>query len=315
MIEVKNLSKTYIIKRPGKGIFGIFKPICTEVPAVKDINFTINDGEIVALLGSNGAGKSTTIKMLTSILTPSSGEIKINGHSPQKRDRNFLSTIGLMMGHRDSLIYDLPIKDSYRYLRTIYNASESPEINEFLKKLNIYDLLDTPVRKLSLGQRKMAELVAALLHQPKILFLDEPTIGLDVQSKKEVLDFISYLSKNKGITVLITSHDLNDVEKVCKRMIYIDHGQIIFDGPTSNFGMREDLRKLKIVFESDFDRSTLEKLNLDSINQEDEFTYEIIIKKDEIKNFLSNFDSQNINEYFVQKVTLEDSVLDYVQVN
>ena len=228
-IICSDLKKTYKIRVSKKGISGFLYPEYTLVEAIKNINFTVEEGSITGILGSNGAGKSTLIKMMTGILMPSEGSISVNGFTPSKREEKFKKSIGLMMGNRSSLIYDLPVRDSFEYLKIIYDVDSEKykDALVLLKKINAIELLDIPVRKLSLGQRKKMELVSTILHNPKILFLDEATIGMDIQSKIEVLNFCMFLKRQYNTTIIYTSHDLNDVERICDKIIYLDKGEII----------------------------------------------------------------------------------------
>lgn len=316
MISVTNLQKTYRVRKTGEGILGVFRPVYSDVKAVQEISFSIAEGEIVGFLGANGAGKSTTIKMLTGVLHPTAGEIRVNGFKPYQRKREFLRSVGLMMGNRSSLQYDLPVKDSYAYLSSIYAVKKDAfydDVQDFIRRLNIQDLLDTPVRKLSLGQRKKAELAASILHRPNILFLDEPTIGLDVKSKQEMVEFISYLSNRWKTTVLFTSHDLHDVEKVCKRIIYLDKGKIIYDGATKDFGRQKNTRKVHVVF--DRPPSSEAAFNAYSFEKENEYTYTFVVDKREVLRLASLLEESAVNEFSVRQTTLEDEVLDYVQLH
>lgn len=314
MIEVKNLVKHYTINKSGSGILGFIKGEKTVVKAIDSISFNVMKGEIVALLGANGAGKSTTIKMLTGILAPSEGTLIVNGYIPSKRKVEFLRSIGLMMGNRSSLIYDLPIKDSFIYLKQLYQIKQvSERFESFIDKLNMRDLLNTPVRKLSLGQRKKAEILATLIHEPQIVFLDEPTIGLDVQSKKEVLNFISNLAKEDKTTIVITSHDLNDVEKICKRMIYIDKGRIAYDGAVQDFASMSNTRKVTVTFEqAPKDDKKFENF---SFTKDSALDYVFMVERSQISELVNLLNDETVFEYLIQRVTLEDQVLKYVEPN
>lgn len=306
MIKAVNIKKNYNIKL-GKTLFS--KEMKT-VEALKSINFEIKDGEIVGILGSNGAGKSTLIKLMTGILTPTSGDIVVDNYLPSKRNKYFLSEIGIMMGNRSSLFYDLPIIDTFKYLQDIYNVKQNDEYNQIIKefeiKLNIFELLDTPVRKLSLGQRKKAELIAAILHNPKYLFLDEPTIGLDVKSKKEMIDFIKEINKKYKTTIIFTSHDMNDVQSVCKRLIYIDSGTITFDGEIGGFHNYKNTKKIKIIF-----NKIIENFDDLEANKLDEYTYEFFVDKNKVNEVLSKFSNDSIEEIEITNSTLEEMVLKY----
>lgn len=262
MIFVENLEK--IFKKPIRksGIIGMFKTLFSRKyeikTAVNKINFTINDGEIVGYIGSNGAGKSTTIKMMCGILNPTSGKVLINGLEPYKKRQQVASYIGVVFGQKTQLWWDIPLIESFNVLKEIYliNDKDYKERFEFLQEvLDIKDFLNQPVRTLSLGQRMRADLAASLLHNPKILFLDEPTIGLDVLVKEKIRNAIIEMNKKYNTTVILTTHDMSDIQTLCNRIIMIDKGNIIYDGSIndikSKFG---DLRTIEVQ---------LDKANID----------------------------------------------------
>ena len=235
-IAVKNLYKKYKISQRQEGFTGmvkyLFHPQYKEKEAVKGISFSIQQGECVAFLGANGAGKSTTIKMLTGIMKPTDGKIFIMGNEPcRERIRN-ARNIGVVFGQKTQLWWDIPVKDSFELLRSIYEIPDNvyeENLNLFKKILELEEFIDQPARKLSLGQRVRADIAAALLHDPPVLFLDEPTIGLDVAVKQKVYQFLQYINKEKKTTILLTSHDLKDMEWLCRRLIILEKGEILFD--------------------------------------------------------------------------------------
>ncbi|WP_141506329.1 ABC transporter ATP-binding protein [Paenibacillus luteus] len=236
-IDVKDLRKQFSVQKNREGLSGalkdLFKREYNEVTAVKDISFQIPQGEICGYIGENGAGKSTTIKMLTGILVPTSGELKVNGYVPFKDREKFVNGIGVVFGQRSQLWWDIGVIESFQLLRKVYRVSEADfrkRLNELVERLQLGELLNRPVRKLSLGQRMRCELVASLLHNPSILFLDEPTIGLDIVVKTEIRDFLLQMNKEQGTTILLTTHDLQDIEALCSRVIMLDDGRIIYDG-------------------------------------------------------------------------------------
>jgi ABC-2 type transport system ATP-binding protein len=221
LIEVEHLTRTFTLRR---------RP---DVVAVRDLTFTVEAGEMVGYIGPNGAGKSTTIKMLTGILVPTSGSIRVAGVDPSRKRTRLARRIGVVFGQRTTLWWDLPLRDSFDLLQKIYRtdpARHRANLAEFVELLGLGDLLDTPVRQLSLGQRMRGDLTAALLHDPEILYLDEPTIGLDVISKGRLRDFLRTLNAERGTTLLLTTHDLQDIEALCRRVIVIDHGTSVYDG-------------------------------------------------------------------------------------
>ena len=227
MIEVEQLTKTFVVRR------GRLRRERHVVEAVRGISFTVARGELLGYLGPNGAGKSTTIKMLTGILVPSSGRVQVAGLDPSRRRVQLAQRIGAMFGQRVQLWWDLPLADSFELLRHIYRVPADrhrANLARFREVLELDPFLQTPVRQLSLGQRIRGELTAAMLHDPELLFLDEPTIGLDVVAKQRVRDFLIEINRERGVTVLLTTHDLGDIERLCTRLLVIDHGTLIWDG-------------------------------------------------------------------------------------
>ncbi|MGW6846957.1 ABC transporter ATP-binding protein [Streptomyces sp. NPDC054958] len=205
-----------------------------QVRAVDGISFEVARGEMVGYIGPNGAGKSTTIKMLTGILTPSGGRLRVAGIDPARERMRLAHRIGVVFGQRTTLWWDLPLKDSYGLMRRLYRVPRArfeENLERCVERLDLAELLDVPVRQLSLGQRMRGDIAAALLHDPEVLYLDEPTIGLDVVSKAKVRGFLRQLNEELGTTVLLTTHDLQDIEQLCERVMVIDHGRLMFDGP------------------------------------------------------------------------------------
>ncbi len=237
MIEVQDLRKEFRVMRHREGALGAVRNLFSReyrlVRAVDGIDFSIVRGELVGYLGPNGAGKSTTIKMLTGILVPTSGEVVVNGRVPWRERRAHVSRIGVVFGQRNALWWDLPVVESFDLLRHIYRIpADRYRSNraQFEEILGLGEFLHTPVRSLSLGQMMRANLAAAFLHDPDIVFLDEPTIGLDVVAKERIRCFIRRVNQERGVTVILTTHDLSDVERLCRRVMMIDHGRLIYDG-------------------------------------------------------------------------------------
>ncbi len=244
MIEVEHLSKQFVVRR------GRFKRERVIVDAVQDVSFHVERGELLGYLGPNGAGKSTTIKMLTGILVPSSGRVSVAGLDPSKRRIELAKRIGAMFGQRVQLWWDLPLIDSFELLRHIYKVPADryrTSLARFREVLELDPFLHTPVRQLSLGQRIRGELTASMLHEPELLFLDEPTIGLDVVAKQRVRDFLIEINRERGVTVLLTTHDLGDIERLCKRLLVIDHGSLIWDGRIDELKERYGAERTLIV--------------------------------------------------------------------
>ena len=245
VIEVKDLVKVFKIpkKEPGLGgaVKGLFRPQHEAKTAVNGINFKLDAGEIVGYIGVNGAGKSTTIKMLTGVLMPTSGSIKVLGRDPHKQRVDNARDIGVVFGQRTQLWWDLALIESLNLIARIYDVHPVKYrlmLNEFTKTLELDELLKIPVRNMSLGQKMRSELAAALIHEPKVVYLDEPTIGLDLLVKERIRDFIKAECITKGMTVILTTHDLGDIEELCQRVIIIDNGRIIYDGPIDTIKKR-----------------------------------------------------------------------------
>ncbi|MFS0552989.1 ATP-binding cassette domain-containing protein [Brevibacillus sp. 179-C9.3 HS] len=241
MIEAKHIGKSFFLTKAKEGRFASLRTLFSreqrEVKAVHDISFSIERGEFVGYIGPNGAGKSTTIKMLSGILHPSQGEIQIGGYSPQRERIQVASQIGVVFGQRTQLWWDLPVRDSFEILQAMYKIDDKAyrrSMQAYQELLDLNEFLDTPVRKLSLGQRMRADLAAALLHDPPVLFLDEPTIGLDVVAKTRIRAFLKEVNESQKKTILLTTHDMDDIEQLCNRIIVINHGQKMMDTSLSD---------------------------------------------------------------------------------
>jgi viologen exporter family transport system ATP-binding protein len=244
-VQVAGLLKVFDVPEREAGLRaaakGLVRRKTREVRAVNEISFTIEPGEVVGFLGPNGAGKTTTLKMLSGLLYPSGGDAFVLGHVPSRRQREFLSRITLVMGNRNQLQWDLPALDSFELNRAIFRIPREQFVatrDELIELLDIGDLVRKPVRQLSLGERMKAEIVGALLHQPRVLFLDEPTIGLDVTMQKRIRQFVADYNARYDATVLLTSHYMADVEALCERVIVIHHGQILYDGRLAGLAAR-----------------------------------------------------------------------------
>lgn len=247
-IDVSGISKTFKVVKRNSGlksaIKSFFKREYKIVNAISDVSFSIEKGEIVGYIGPNGAGKSTTIKILSGILTPSSGKCKVSGMTPWEVREKYVKKIGVVFGQRSQLWWDIPASDTFDLLKDVYDINEEEyhkTKDDLIDKLNLKDIINVPVRQLSLGQRMRCEIAASLLHSPEILFLDEPTIGLDAVSKQIVRDFIKKLNKEKNVTVILTTHDMSDIEALAKRIILIGKGKVLYDG---------SLRKLKNKYDN-----------------------------------------------------------------
>ena len=254
IITVEHLSKNFKVYKRRTGFWGSLSSTVSRkhdiIKAVDNVNFTLERGELVGYIGANGAGKSTTIKMLTGILVPTSGHIDVMGLTPYHRRKENARRIGVVFGQRTQLWWDLPVIDSFELLKHIYEIPQNlykQNLEFFSELLQLQPFLSTPVRKLSLGQRMRCDLTAALLHNPEILYLDEPTIGLDVVAKEQVRRFLRQVNSEHQVTVILTTHDLNDVEKVCQRLIIIDSGKIIYDGGIDALKKRYGKTRMLIV--------------------------------------------------------------------
>lgn len=266
IIQFNNISKNFKIAIRKKGIkgtlLGLFKREHKTIEALKNVSFEINEGDIVGYIGPNGAGKSTTIKIMSGILNPSSGECNIMGYTPWKQRKHYVKNIGVVFGQRSQLWWDVPVIDSFELLKDIYKIPDN-EYNETLniltETLNLKELLNRPLRQLSLGQKMKCELAGSLLHRPKILFLDEPTIGLDAVTKLSVREFIKDINKKWGTTVILTTHDMSDIEALTNKIILIGRGQILYNGSFSNIKHKYDnIKTISIEFKHEYDNIELE---------------------------------------------------------
>ena len=266
-IETHDLRKVYVTHKKAPGIAGAVKSLFSrekmEVEAVKGIDLKIEQGEMVGFLGPNGAGKTTTLKMLSGILFPTSGEAKVLGYTPSERRPEMLRRISLVMGNKNQLWWDLPAWDSFVVLRELYEVEEAKfkrRSDQLIEALQLGDKINTQVRRLSLGERMKCELVAALLYSPAVVFLDEPTIGLDVVSQKRIRDFLKEVHKEENSTMLLTSHYMQDVQELCDRVVVIHHGTLIFEGSLDDLSRRfSDVRRIRLTFSAPVDVEDLKK--------------------------------------------------------
>lgn len=286
IIEADSASKSFRQHRRFPGFFGALRSLVTrdftEVVAVDGVSFRIGQGEAVGYLGPNGAGKSTMIKMMTGILVPSGGDVRVFGRTPHEHRVANAREIGVVFGQRSQLWWDLPVMDSFLLHQRIYRIEEDRfqrNLERFSALLNLTPFLDRAVRQLSLGQRMRSEIVMALLHDPKVLFLDEPTIGLDVVAKDAVRKFLAEVNRERGTTIILTTHDLVDIEEICPRLIMVDEGKLLFDGELKN--LRASLgvaRRLRLEFDSDPGPVTLNRAVL--VSDEGVFKHYRIERKD-----------------------------------
>lgn len=316
IIQVRNLSKTFRVVRRRPGLAGtfanLFAPQYCLVHAVSRASFTLEEGELVGYLGPNGAGKSTTIKMLTGLLVPTSGELLVDGFIPWKQRTRYVSRIGAVFGQRTTLWWDLPVIESFELLQPMYRVPRNRfhrNLDEFVALLEMEDFLNTPVRALSLGQRMRADLCAALLHEPRLVFLDEPTIGLDVVAKERIRQFIHHINRERGVTVLLTTHDLSDVERLCERVMILDHGRVLYDGTLAQLNRQfESDWSLVVTFAGEYDDVSLP--GLPQPEREDHravyrFDHRRVASADLIQQLLPRF---RIAEIEVRRPALEETI-------
>lgn len=319
MIEVSNLCKEF--KKPirEEGVLGMFKTLFsrkyTIKKAVNNISFTINEGEIVGYIGSNGAGKSTSIKMMCGILTPTSGKVLIDNIEPYKNRRLVAQNIGVVFGQKTQLWWDIPLIESFKVLKEIYQVSEDDykDRMDFLcETLGIKDFLNQPVRTLSLGQRMRADLAAAWLHNPRILFLDEPTIGLDVLVKEKIRQAIKIMNQKYNTTVILTTHDMKDIENLCSRVIIIETGEIIYDGSLLNIKNKfGDIRTVSVSLNEDVDFINLNNFDglVEYTKNESSLDIKFDANKIEIDNVINYiFSSLKVNDLKIKEISIEDVV-------
>lgn len=314
MIRVENLSKDFKINKKYAGFKGAIKSFFTSEytikKAVDNISFEINDGEIVGYIGANGAGKSTTIKMMTGILKPTNGIVSVNGLVPYENREKNAKNIGVVFGQKTQLWWDLPISETFSLLKDIYDVSDE-DFNErmsFLKEvLELDEFFLSPVRTLSLGQRMRADLAAALIHNPKVIYLDEPTIGLDVVVKERVRKAIKEINEKYNTTIILTTHDLNDIEELCSRIIIIDKGKKIYDGEIN--GVKEKFGYLTTV-----EIQIKEEINLENFNEFNEMKDDCEFKLNFNENKLSiTFNKNKISSSeIIGRVMKKLSVIDFV---
>lgn len=317
LINVSNITKTFKSSLRNSGlseaIKSFFKRKYQYIDAVKDISFEIEEGEIVGYIGPNGAGKSTTIKMLSGILVPTSGSITVDGLNPTKNRREYVSRIGVVFGQKSQLTWDIPAEDTFDLLRDIYKIDnkEYQKTKDYLVKLlNIEEIIKKPVRTLSLGERMRCEIAASLLHKPKILFLDEPTIGLDAISKKIVRNFIKKINKENKVTIILTTHDMSDIEALAKRIILIGNGRILYDGEIKKLKNKYGSYKNIKLFTKDKITNIKLKGIIKKIKSEDSYNFVIDSNIISVSNFLNNLTKKyNIDDIEIENENIDDVIL------
>lgn len=321
-IVVEDLSKNYKISVRDEGLKAsikqFFKPQFKTVNALKKASFSLEAGELVGYIGPNGAGKSTTVKIMSGILVPDSGSCKVNGITPWKKREEHVRNIGVVFGQRSQLWWDVPVIDSFELLKNIYKIDQTKykqRLNELIDRLSIGDNLTSPVRQLSLGQRMRCELAASLLHNPATLFLDEPTIGLDAISKLAVRDFIKEINRDYNTTVILTTHDMDDIEALCNRTIIIGSGELLYDGDIE--GLRKkvtDERRLTVDFSKEYSDCEIDGINLLSLKGKRAiygFNPDHIKVSDYINRLSSKYEVEDV---LVENASIEEIIADLYKV-
>lgn len=313
-ISVKNLTKHFKVYKKEPGLSGSFKSLFVRnyetVKAVDDISFEIKEGEIVGFIGQNGAGKTTTLKMLSGLLFPTSGEVSVLGFNPWDRQQEFQKQFSLIMGQKNQLWWDLPAIESFMLNKAIYEIPDK-QFEDTLERLSILldvkDILKIQVRKLSLGQRMKCELIAALLHNPKVLFLDEPTIGLDVIMQKTLRDFIKEYNKEFGATIILTSHYMDDVKELCERVIIIDHGTKVYDGNLDKI-IKMYARNKILTFNFDQEITTKELSDFGTIKTMSENQATLLVERSQA----TKVASQILNKFKISDLNIEEAPIEAI---
>ena len=314
IISIKNVSKVYDILKKEPGLIGSIKTLVLrkyeKKTAVDNINFSIQEGDFIGFIGPNGAGKTTTIKMLSGIIHPSSGDIKVMGFTPKKLQNAFKKQFAITMGQKNQLWWDIPALDSFQLLKEIYeipNEDFKNILDELTNLLDVKHILNVPLRNLSLGERMKMEIIGSLLHSPKLLFLDEPTIGLDVSSRRRIREFLKYINKEKKITIILTSHYLEDIKELCNRIIAINKGTIIYDGtlkaiPTGALNYKH----VSVCFDNKNVFELLERYGK-CISKTDT-SAKLLINKDNLNDFGKEvFTNNNFYDINIEEVSLDDT--------
>jgi ABC-2 type transport system ATP-binding protein len=321
IIEVENLTKDFRTFRRREGVWGALQNLFVReyvtVHAVDGVSFAIEAGEMVGYIGANGAGKSTTVKMLTGILVPTSGRVTAIGYVPSRDRHHYTRHLGAVFGQRTQLWWDIAVIESFKLLKEIYEIPDADyrrRLDVFCQILGLQNYLNTPVRKLSLGERMRCDIAASLLHNPPLLFLDEPTIGLDVVAKDHIREFLKQVNKTQNTTVLLTTHDLSDIEELCRRILIIDKGKILFDGQLAEMKSRlSEYNQVKFLLKDRTQISRLAEVATDGISCErvDELTYVMRFDPNRhstaevIRNLVNNLEVKDI---FVEEEPIEDIV-------
>lgn len=320
VVEVENLVKDFRTFDRREGVWGAIQDLYSRryrnFRAVDNVSFSIGQGEMVGYIGPNGAGKSTSIKMLTGILVPSSGRIAANGFSPWRERTRYARTIGVVFGQRTQLWWDIGVVESFRLLQKIYEIPQAEyehRLSKFDEVLELKRYLHTPVRKLSLGERMRCDVAAALLHNPPLLFLDEPTIGLDIVAKESIRTFLKEVNRENGTTMLLTTHDLSDIEELCHRLMIIDHGRVLYDGGLPELKrMLWEESTLKVDLRDRDQAAQLAAFSMEGVGVErvDELSYRLRFRREEVQP--AELIRRIVNEVQVLDLTMEEQPIEEV---
>ncbi len=314
MIQVEHLNKQFTYRKKELGMRGTFHdflhPVMESKQAVSDVTFSVGEGECVGFIGPNGAGKTTTLKMLSGILYPTSGAASVCGYTPWERKTDFKRRISIVLGQKNQLWWDLPANESLYLNKCIYDIDDveyERNLNELCEMLNVRDLLTVQVRNLSLGERMKMELVAALIHKPKVLFLDEPTIGLDLIAQKNIRDFLKYYNETDKTTIILTSHYLEDIENLCQRTIVINHGRIMYDGKLN--GVNEKLQKKKIVRLEISGDSQISDCGMWKVRKREQDCWTLEIDQEDSRRVMMELlEKYPVRDFSISNVPLEESL-------
>lgn len=317
-IEVRNVSKTFKVSKRSSGMLGMFAnlivPRYEKRKAVNDISFSIRKGEMVGFIGPNGAGKSTMIKMLSGILFPDAGEITVDGWIPYKQRRDYVGNIGVVFGQKSQLQWDLPVMDSFELLKAIYRIPAPiyhRNLERYIEMLAMEQFVNQPARQLSLGQRMRADIVAALLHSPEIIFFDEPTIGVDVMGKEIIRNFIKELNAEDNVTMLFTTHDMQDIEKTCKRLIIIDEGEKVYDGSLP--GIRErygTTRQLDVEFNCEQEITPIDYVEILEPDETDRRKKRFIFESKKVR--INDLMNELLDRYDVRDISISEPEIESI---
>jgi len=316
IIEVKNLNKDFKSLKREPSFKGYFKTLFSRnyetKKALSNVNLEVKQGEFLGIIGPNGAGKSTLIKILTGILTPTSGEARVLGLVPYKQRQKYTKDIGVIFGQRTQLWWDLPAKDSFELLKHIFKIPENiykENLEKFSRILELDKYLSTPVRKLSLGERMRCDLAASLLHNPKIVYLDEPTIGLDVEAKHKAREFLKELNKN-GVTIILTTHDMGDIEELCPRIVIIDKGKKIFDGSISE--IRKKFKRERVLIIEFHEKIDTENLKFDGVKLLEVEENKVKLEINTDKTTVSDIAKKIFSKYSVHDISIEEPEIEEI---